>query len=233
VSHDLRTPLAIINGACTSLLEEGEQYDGATRAKLLEVVLDETRWLIQLVDNLLNISKIESASAPVMRQWVPLEEVIGSSIARMEKYWPAGRISVRLPEEMCLVSIDPVLVEQLLVNLLDNALKYSREETPVEIEIACGPREMTVSVLDRGPGIRDGDKEAVFDKFYRTREARTSGRRGAGIGLAICKAIVNAHRGSIGVRDRTGGGSAFWFTLPVEGERPVIPTAEADVEARN
>jgi two-component system sensor histidine kinase KdpD len=232
VSHDLRTPLAIINGTCSSLLEEGDQYDGDTRTKLLSVVLDETRWLTQLVDNLLNISKIESGVSPVMKQWVPLEEVVGSSIARIEKHWPGGRVFTRIPEEMFIVSIDPVLVEQVLVNLLDNALKYAPEVSPVEIDIARDSREVTVSVLDRGPGIADGDKEAVFDKFYRTREARTSGRRGAGIGLAICKSIVEAHHGSIGVRDREGGGSVFWFTLPIEEEPPTVSDAEEDGEVR-
>ncbi len=223
LSHDFRTPLTGINGACSVLLDTSAEYDRETKTRLLKTIQEETRWLSQLVENLLSITRIEAEAVPVSKQWQPVEEVVGSAVSRIEASWPGRTVLVSLAEGMSMASFDAVLIEQVLINLMDNALKYSPEKTPVELRVREEKGSIVFSVLDRGRGISDTEKKAVFDKFYRTQDARASGARGAGLGLAICSAIVAMHKGSIWVEDREGGGSVFLLSIPLGGTPPALP----------
>ncbi len=223
VSHDLRTPLAAITGAVTTVLEGGTRLDAPTRQELLESVRDEADRLNRLVQNLLEMTRLESGALQLRRDWHPLEEIIGAALGRVGKRLGARRVTTRVPPDLPLVAIDDVLIEQVLVNLLDNSLKYTPATTAIEVIATAGERNVTVEIADHGPGLRAGDEDRVFDKFYR---ADPIGGRGAGLGLAICRGIVQAHGGRIWAQNLPGSGVAFLFTLPI-GDAPAAPPADA------
>ena len=211
VSHDLRTPLAAITGAVTTILDGG-RLEAATRHELLESVRDEAERLNRLVQNLLEMTRLESGALQLRRELHPIEEVIGAALGRFAKPLGTRRVTTRVPPDLPLVAIDDVLVEQVLINLLDNTLKYTPPTSPIDIIATATDRNVTVEIADHGPGLPPGEEDKVFDKFYR---AHAVGGRGAGLGLAICRGIVRAHGGRIWAQNLPGGGVAFLFTLPL------------------
>ncbi len=224
VSHDLRTPLAAITGAASTLLENGSRLDAGTRRELLESVRDEGERLNRLVQNLLEMTRLESGAPALRKDWHPLEEVIGAALNHLGKRLANRPISTRLSPDLPLVAMDDVLIEQVLVNLLDNALKYTPPASPISILATATDRSVTVEVADRGPGLPPGEEGRIFEKFYRGPE--TPGR-GAGLGLAICQGIIRAHGGRIWAHNVPEGGVAFFFTLPITDAPPAVITADA------
>ena len=223
VSHDLRTPLAAITGAATTLLESGARLDAPTRHELLESIRDEADRLNRLVQNLLEMTRLESGALRLRRDWHPLEEVVGAALGRLAKSLAGRRVAVSLPPELPLVAIDDVLIEQVLLNLLDNAAKYTPADSLIRILATATDRKVTVEVADSGPGLPPGQEDRVFEKFHR---AAREGRGGVGLGLAICRGIVEAHGGRIWAQNLPGGGVAFLFTLPL-AEPPASVPADA------
>jgi two-component system sensor histidine kinase KdpD len=220
VSHDLRTPLASITGAASSLLDAGAELPPEARRELLETVHEEAGRLNRLVANLLDMTRLEAGALHVRKEWLPIEEIVGAALTRMEPRLRGRQLQTRLPPELPLVPVDDVLIEQVLVNLLENAVKYTPNDTPIEVSASADTRELTVEVADRGPGLPPGEEERVFEKFRRL-EAR--GRQGGvGLGLAICRGIVAAHGGRTWADNRAGGGAVFRFTLPLEGTPPTV-----------
>ncbi|MGH7277488.1 MAG: DUF4118 domain-containing protein [Candidatus Rokuibacteriota bacterium] len=224
ISHDLRTPLAAITGAATTMLESGTRLPHETRRELLESVRAEAERLNRLVQNLLEMTRLESGALPLRRDWHPLEEVVGAALARLTHALGSRRVAVTVPRDLPLVAIDDVLVEQVLVNLLDNATRYTPPSAPIRILVTANDRDVVVEVADAGPGLRPGDEERVFEKFYR---AAPDTGRGAGLGLAICRAIVAAHGGRIQAQNLPEGGVAFLFTLPLKDGSPRPVPADA------
>lgn len=212
VSHDLRTPLAAITGAASSLLWREEEFDPDTRRELKETIYEEAERLARLVENLLNMTRLESG-IQARKQSQPLEDVVGAALARLEHRLHGRSLTTSLPHDLPLVPIDDVLIEQVLINLLDNAIKYTDPASPLEVSAFAGHGVVTVQVADHGPGLEPGDEERVFDKFHRGSADNT---RGAGLGLAICRGIIQAHGGRIWAENRPGGGAVFRFTLPME-----------------
>lgn len=225
VSHDLRTPLASITGAASSLAEGGESLTPALRRDLAQTIYEEATRLNRLVSNLLDMTRLESGTVQLRREWQSLEEVIGGALTRLDPLLEGRTVDVDLPPNLPLVQFDMGLIEQALINLVENAVKYSPLHSPVTLRAMQTGNAIQVEVADRGPGISPGDEDRIFDKFYRGPEQRTT--QGAGLGLAICRAIVEAHGGRIWVTPRPGGGSLFCFTLPVEGEAPLMDVEQA------
>ncbi len=219
VSHDLRTPLATITGAASTLLETGEQLDAGTRHELLECVHEEAERLGRLVQNLLQMTRIESGPLELRTEWQSIEEVIGAALARVEKRLGRRHVTTNVPPDLPIVAIDDVLIEQVLVNLLENAVKYTPPDSPIAVTAAANGRALRVEVADRGPGLPAGEEERIFAKFHR---GRGSPGRSSGLGLAICEGIVRAHGGRIWARTRAGGGAVFAFTLPLGGTPPAV-----------
>jgi two-component system sensor histidine kinase KdpD len=219
VSHDLRTPLATITGAASTLLEQGGRLDAAARRDLLESVREEAERLNRLVQNLLEMTRLESGALELRKQWHSIEEVIGAALRRLAKQLTGRRINTRVLPDLPLVAMDDVLIEQVLVNLIDNAVKYTPSGSPVEIVATATDQAVTVEVADRGPGVPAGQEEKIFEKFYR---GQAIDGRGAGLGLAICRGIVRAHGGRIWAQNLPGRGVAFLFTLPVTESPPVV-----------
>ena len=212
VSHDLRTPLAAITGAATTMLEGGGRLDAGTRQELLEAIRDEAERLNRLVQNLLEMTRLESGALTLRRDWHPVEEVVGAALGRAAKRLASRRVTVTIPPDLPLVAIDDVLIEQVLVNLLDNAVKYAAPEGAIRLMATATAHAVTVEVANHGPTLPPGEEERVFEKFHRV---VADGRQGAGLGLAICRGIVEAHGGRIWAQNLPEGGVAFLFTLPL------------------
>jgi two-component system sensor histidine kinase KdpD len=230
LSHDLRTPLAGIEGAASSLLDQAESLSSETRRDLAETILEESRRMTRLVANLLDMIRVETGALQVQKEWQPLEEVIGVVLIRLEERLKEHPVSVRLPPDLPLVPIDAVLMEQVFINLLDNAIKYTPPGTPIEINAALQSGAVVVSIGDRGPGIPEGEEQRVFDKFHRAYQGTASG---VGLGLTITRGIVKAHGGRIWVEDRNEGGAVFRFTLPLAGTPPAPVPVEAESTERD
>jgi two-component system sensor histidine kinase KdpD len=228
VSHDLRTPLATIAGASSSLLELGSTQDEATRQELLKTICDEASHLSQFVENILQMTRLQSGGFVLHKEWQPAEEVIGSALGRMEKALAERPVSTHVPEDLPMAPFDGVLIEQVLVNLLDNAAKHTPPGSPIEVSASAGDRQLAIEVADRGPGVPEEEREHIFEKFYRIRRPGVKAQAGTGLGLSICQAIVGAHGGRIWVADRPGGGASFRFALPIEGSPPQLPAEEAE-----
>lgn len=218
VSHDLRTPLASITGAATSLRDDVD-LPAETRGELVEAIVDQAERLERLVANLLDMTRIESGGVVLRKDWVPLEEMIGSSLTRLEAKLGAREITVDIAPDVPLVLVDPVLFEQIFVNLLENADKYTPSQTAIEIRARREDDQVSIEVSDHGPGLPVGAELKVFDKFFRGPHAGVSG---AGLGLPICKGIAEAHGGSIVARNRPGGGATFHVTIPSGGTPPSV-----------
>ena len=219
VSHDLRTPLAGITGAASSLLAGDQALDASTRRELTQSIYDEANRLNVLVRNLLDMTRLESGAIHVNKAWQPLEEVIGAALTRMDSALASRPVEVRLSDELPLVPLDEVSIEQVLVNLLENAMRYTPSGSPIELSAWPDGTLVVVEVADRGPGLAPGDEVRVFEKFYRAQASP----HGVGLGLAICRGIVEVHGGRIWAENRPGGGVAFRFELPIEGQPPVLP----------
>jgi two-component system, OmpR family, sensor histidine kinase KdpD len=219
VSHDLRTPLATITGATSTLLEQKDEQDPAVRRELIQSVYDEAVRLDRLVNNLLYMTRLEAGAVQVHKEWLPIEEVVGAALGRLESQLQGHVVKTHLPSDLPLVPLDGVLIEQVLWNLLDNALKYAPPGSSIDLSATVRDDELIIEVADRGPGVPSGNEQRIFDKFYR---AAPAGTRGVGLGLTICRGIVEAHGGRIWMENRPEGGAAFRFTLPLEGERPTV-----------
>jgi two-component system sensor histidine kinase KdpD len=222
VSHDLRTPLGVITGATSTLLQDEDTLDAATRRDLLETAHEEAERLNRLVRNLLDMTRLASGAIRPKKEWHPLDEIVGVALHRLEPRLGGRRIDVELPADLPPVPLDDILIEQVFINLLENAIKYTASDTPIEIVARHALGAVEVEVSDRGPGVPAEERDHVFEKFYRLTREGTQG--GAGLGLAICRGLVEAHGGRIWVEDRPGGGSRFRFTLPIEGTPPVVPS---------
>ena len=223
VSHDLRTPLAAIMGAASTMLEDDAMLPADTRRDLTQTVYEEAARLHRLLTNLLYMTRLESSSVQLRKEWQPIEEVIGAALTRLEARLRDRRVVTHLPERMTSAPIDGALIEQVLINLVENALRYTPVESPIEISVFETDKAVTIEVADRGPGIPTGHQEKVFEQFYRS--GRTKADGGVGLGLTISSAILRAHGGRIWVENRPGGGAAFRFELPREGQGPHLGEA--------
>lgn len=210
VSHDLRTPMAAIKGSATSLIEGHRTLDDATRLELAEAIRDEVDRLTRLINNLLDMTRLESGWK-IRREWHPLEEIVGVALTTLESQLGGRQVSTELPSDLPLIMADGVLIQQLLVNLLENAVKYTPPGTPIEVSAATADGVVTVTVADRGPGLATDDLTRAFEKFYRGPGATADG---LGLGLSICQSIVDAHGGRMWAENRAGGGVMFRFRLP-------------------
>jgi len=220
VSHDLRTPLAVITGAASTLLEDDVRMDATAQREMLRSIADEAGRLNRLIANLLAMTRLEAGALEVKRSWHSLEEVVGAALHRLEPLLGDRAVRVSLPTPLPLVAVDDVLIEQVVFNLLENAVKHAPSSTPIEIEARVCEHELELSISDRGPGLVPGSEEQVFEKFYSGDTSRRTG--GVGLGLAIARGIVEAHGGRLRASNRPDGGARFAFTLPLDARAPGV-----------
>jgi two-component system sensor histidine kinase KdpD len=220
VSHDLKTPLAAIAGASSSLLEAAS-LDEETRRQLLETVADEAARLNRLLENILQMSKLDAGAATPNCQWHVLEELVGSALHRTRNELAQHEVAVHLANDIPLLFVDGLLIEQVFVNLFENAARYTPAGTQLTIRAAIDGKHLRIAVADNGPGLPTGAEERIFDKFYRA-SLSADGGRGSGLGLAICRAIIKAHGGTIAAANRPGGGAEFVIRLPLPKDVPQV-----------
>ncbi len=218
VSHDLRTPLTSIMGASSSYLENTETLSEEEKRELVQNIYKDSDWLLHMVENLLSVTRINEGSTKVNKSMEMMEEVISEAVLKVRKRIPQARIEVKIPEEILMVPMDPLLIEQVIINLLENALTHSRTTLPVKCSLREKDNMACCSIRDYGVGIPEDRLESIFDGcLYGEESASSDGKKGMGIGLSICKTIINAHGGQIGVTVHQQG-VEFWFCLPKETE---------------
>jgi two-component system sensor histidine kinase KdpD len=218
ISHDLRTPLAVLTGAASSLADESARLSAETRRELALTIYEEAQHMSELTGKVLDMARLEAGAVELNRQWQPLDEVVGPVLWRMHTRLADRPVVTDLLHAPALAWLDPVLIGQVLTNLVDNALKYTPAGTSIEIGADLQPQGVRVCVADRGPGLAPGEEQRVFDKFYRAKSE--GGRGGVGLGLTICKAVVEAHGGRIWAENRPDGGARFCFLLPQPEQLP-------------
>lgn len=218
ISHDLRTPLAVISGASSALADRTLELDDAAREHLARSIAERAEDMSGLISNVLDLMRFEAGGVPLRRTWESLDDLVGSAASRVETRLGARRVEVDVPDGLPAVHVDAALVTQVLANLLENAAKHTPDGTRVRIGAVHEGRTVRVFLDDDGPGLPPGDPERLFAKFQRGREE--SDVPGAGLGLAICRAIVLAHGGEIAAANAPGGGARFTFTLPVQEAAP-------------
>lgn len=217
ISHDLRTPLAGILGASSAIRESGNMLEESTRDSLVANIQEESQWLIRMVENLLSVTKINENASNLVKNPEAAEEVVGEAVGRIKQRFPQREVVVRVPEEFLEVPMDGTLIVQVLINLLENAIKYSSSDSAVEIHLDKEENLARFEVLDRGKGISSEDFPYLFTGDQPSKIISADSSRGMGIGLSICKTIIQAHHGTLVAEKRAGGGAVFRFTLPLKG----------------
>jgi K+-sensing histidine kinase KdpD len=220
LSHDLRSPLANLVGAGTALREDA--LDRRERAALSELVAEEALRLSRLVNNLLELTRLESGQLRVKPMPQAIDETIGAALIRLDAKLKGRTVRTRVPEEIPLALFDPVLIEQVLANILENAIRYTPAASPIDIVARYEDGHIVVEVSDRGPGVAAGDEARVFERLYRG-GGTSQGDGGIGLGLTICHAVITAHEGKIWLENRPGGGATVRFTLPVKAGLGELP----------
>lgn len=215
VSHDLRTPLAAMAGAANSLLSEREKLPDISRTEMLQSIVDESLRLSRLVDNLLDMTRLESGHLELNRQWHVIEELVCSALSRLKGPLSQHTITTDLPADLPLVFVDGLLLEQVFVNLLENAARHTPHHSTIEITARLTRDAIEIIVADNGPGLPPGTEERIFEKFFQANRHTPDGRRGVGLGLAICRAIIDIHGGRIQATNRASGGAEFRIRLPM------------------
>lgn len=216
ISHDLRTPLTSISGHASNLLTNGEEFDEKTKNQMYEDIYDDSMWLITLVENLLSVTRIEDGRMQLHPAPELMDEVVSEALQHVDRKSTEHRVTVKNSEEFLLARIDAKLIVQVLINLVDNAVKYTPEGSTIEIETKRQGNQVVVCVRDDGPGISDEIKPHIFEMFYRGTNKPADSRRSLGLGLYLCKSIINAHGGTIEVSDHIPHGTCFTFFLPAE-----------------
>ncbi|MDP2225922.1 MAG: ATP-binding protein [Moraxellaceae bacterium] len=212
VSHDLRTPLSTILGASSSLIGKGAPLGEPDRAALKQLIYDEAQRMRRMIENILEMARLESGRVGVVTELQPLEEMLGEAVREVRPRLGERHLELVLPAEMPWVNIDPVLMERVLVNLLENAIRHATGASLLRIVVEPGPDRLVIHVEDDGCGVELADMAHVFEKFYRAGQVENG--PGVGLGLSICRNILQAHQGDITLTQRPGGGCRFSFWLP-------------------
>ena len=216
ISHDLRTPLTTISGNASNLLSNGDSFDETTKHRLYEDIYEDSMWLINLVENLLSATRIEEGRMTMRTSTELLSDIVEEAVQHVRRKTDSHPLSISCQDDLLLVRADAKLIIQVIVNLVDNAVKYTKPGSSITVTTKKNGTMAEVQVADTGDGIADDEKEKIFDKFYCGDHKIADNRRSLGLGLYLCKSIVEAHGGTIRVTDNLPQGSVFCFTLPLE-----------------
>ena len=218
ISHDLRTPLTSIYGNATNLLHQEEQMDPAVKNQVYQDIYDDSRWLIELVENMLAITRLDQKQVDLHRSQDVVEDVIEEALKHVEGHTQGHKIVFERKDDFSLAYMDSRLIMQVVVNLINNAIKYTPSESTIRIVTKTESSMVFVTVIDDGPGIPDEQKEHVFEMFYTGTGKLTDTKRSLGLGLALCKSVIEAHHGELILEDNQPHGAKFTFSLPQSKE---------------
>lgn len=217
VSHDLRTPLTTIYGSSSAYLENKDVLSEEQKIKMLEGIKEDSQWLIRMVENLLSITKIDSGKVKIIKSPIVLEELIDSVIIKFKKRYPSQNISINIPDEIVLIPMDAILIEQVIVNILENAVQHAFGMTKLSLRVFVIADKAVFEIEDNGCGIKEDRLKNIFNGYYPSEnELADSQKRNAGIGLSVCATIVKAHGGDIKAENLKSGGCVFRFILNTE-----------------
>ena len=220
VSHDIRTPLTSIVGGVSTLLDSGDQLDENTRRQLLENIRDESNWLVSVVENLLSVTRMTGEQTKIKKELEAGEEVLSAAAMKIKKHYPEIVVSVRAPQELLMIPMDVILIEQVLINLMENAIQHGQTTTRIELQLRKEGANALFEVADNGQGIVKDVFPKLFQGYLSHEQTTTAdGRRNMGIGLSVCMSIVQAHGGSMQAANRPRRGALFSFTLPLEEQK--------------
>jgi two-component system, OmpR family, sensor histidine kinase KdpD len=217
ISHDLRTPLTGILGASSAILENKDTIDTQTHDKLLIDIKEDAQWLIRMVENLLSVTRISEGTMHVVKTPEAVEEIVAEAVLRIRNRFSYCNLTVKVPDELLLVPMDGTLIEQVIINLLENAIKHSPENYPIELTVKKVNNTAVFEVSDNGKGVPPQDLPDLFEGYIANKSKNSDSSRGMGIGLSICKSIINAHNGMIEAENKIDGGATFRFFLPLDG----------------
>lgn len=217
VSHDLRTPLTTIIGSTNSLIENSGSYTEEEKIKLLQNISEDSNWLLHMVENLLTITRISGSSTKVKKSLEAVEEVVSEAVMRLQKRLPNAKVNVHVPNEFILLPMDPLLIEQVIINLLENAFIHGKSSIPTDLIIENDDAYVSFHVRDYGVGIDSDQLPTIFDGSAGRSSNSVDGHRGIGIGMSICKTIIEAHNGTLMVISHENG-AEFIFKLPKSKE---------------
>ena len=219
ISHDLRTPLTAIIGASSILLEDKCLLnDNDERNKLIKSINEDSNWLLNMVENLLSVTRINETNATVSKTLEPLEEVVSESIMRLKKRYPYTNVLVKIPDEFIMIPMDATLIEQVILNLIENSIKHSKSTKPIRLIVKKNDNKIIFNIVDNGIGLNADNIDNIFDGYSLNENSSSDSSKGMGIGLSICKTIIKAHGGDILAKNNLNGGSTFSFSLPLEGD---------------
>ena len=219
VSHDLRTPLTTIYGSSATILD---QYDNLTKEQIMKLTVgikEDAQWLVGMVENLLTVTRIDNDNMKLKKSPVVVEELIDAVLIRFRKRYPEQKIEISIPDEFIMIPMDAVLIEQVIVNLLENAVQHADGMTTLELNVTTSGGEVIFEVADDGCGISKERMENIFTGYFEKKNSHVDHQKSSmGIGLSVCASIIKAHEGTISVENRTSGGSCFRFALGVEDD---------------
>ncbi len=217
VSHDLRTPLTTIYGSSSAMLENEQEFSPEQKRKMLTGIREDAQWLNRMVENLLSITKLNSENVKIQKSPVVLEELIDSVLVKFHKRYPEQEISLHLPEELVIIPMDGILIQQVIINLLENAVQHAIGMTELDLTVSVTDTEAVFSVTDNGCGIDENKRKHIFSGYYPSDNTPADRMKtNAGIGLSVCATIIKAHGGQISAENRKEGGAIFRFTLELE-----------------
>lgn len=216
ISHDLRTPLTSISGNAAVLMEKSISLDENKKQEIYNSIYDDSIWLVDLMENLLSITRIENGTMHLQMNAELMDDVFREAISHVDRKSVNYHITTELSDELLMAKMDVRLIIQVIVNIVNNAIKYTPEGSHIHLSAKKEKDKVCVCISDDGPGISDEAKKHLFDMFYTAGIGKADNRRGMGLGLSLCKSIVEAHGGEISVSDNTPHGAIFKFTLPLE-----------------
>ncbi len=216
ISHDLRTPLTSISGNASNLLMKGDNFDEETKRQLYTDIYDDSMWLISVVENLLSVTRLENRNVDLRLSAELIDEVIDEALQHIHKEQVDHEITTEISDEILMGKMDAKLVTQVIINIVNNAIKYTQIGSEIVIRAWKEKKVIKVSISDNGPGIPDPEKEQIFEMFYSGKKEVADSRRSMGLGLALCRTIIAAHGGELTVMDNDPSGAVFTFSLPAE-----------------
>ena len=217
VSHDLRTPLTTIYGSSSALLESKDALTPQQEHQMLRGIQEDAQWLIRMVENLLSITRIDSTGVSIIKTPTALDELLDAVLQKFHKQYPRQRVVLTIPEEIIMIPMDPILIEQVLINLLENAVRHGKGMTRLELSVTASDAQATFTIADNGCGISEDRLPHLFTGYLGSGRTPVDGqKRNTGIGLSVCATIIRAHGGTITAENRINGGAEFRFTLNTE-----------------